>query len=162
MINGYALIAINKDGSKSMCREHQVFDVRLQDLELYHIEDELTPNELKDCLVMVFFKYESVRSGGWEYVEYEDCLIPVSHTVIQNNYRDFWREQISIQVTCHGYKDFPSVETTKDDEKWADEMIEEWESLYDEDFEVHPRWKKENKEDREDEINAKLLMDIFN
>ncbi|MFL1672616.1 hypothetical protein [Paenibacillus dendritiformis] len=161
MVDGYALIAINEDGSKSTCVERSVFDVRLENLEFYQLEDQLTPDGLKDCLVMVFFKYKSVRSSGWEYVEYEDRFFPVSHVVVQDGYKEFWREQISIEVTYNGYKDYPSDDMTEEEEQWTDEMIEEWETLYNEDFKVHPKWSKENKKDREDEANVQLLMNII-
>jgi hypothetical protein len=143
-IDGYAIIAIDKH--KSFCIDHHVFDVRLQDLEFYELEDMLTPNDLEDCLVMVFFTYKSIRSGGWEYEEYEDCFIPVSHTVIQENYKEFWREQISIQVTSRGYEEFPSTNITENN-AWHNEVIEDWETLYGEDFVIHPKWikKKEDK-----------------
>jgi hypothetical protein len=157
MIDGIVMIAIDVDGNKSFCKSKEFYDVRLEDLEMYDIEDQLTPNDLKDCLVAVFFKYTSVcTSGGWwGGDEYEDCFDIVNHVVIQNNYKEFWREQISIEITSHGYREYPWVDEPKefsmnimDDKEWAEEIIEEWETLYDEDFTVHPKWaKKDNKEE---------------
>lgn len=163
MIDGYAMIAINEDGTKAICTDSHVYDIRLQDLEFYHLEDELTPDDLVNCLVMVFFKYQSIKidGGWWGTDEYEDCYNYVNHVVIQDNYKEFWREQISIRVTIHGYEEYPSINMSEEEEQWANEMIEEWESLYNDEFTIHPKWIKENEKNRQDDTDVELLLDVI-
>lgn len=150
-IDGYAILAVNEDGTKSFVVEHRSHDDRLQNYLQWgdmNLEEELLPDGLRDCLVMVFFSYSSVRSGCWEYIEYEDILTIQQHVIMQENYKEFWREQISFTITYDGHLEYPREFDSEDKEleSWANELIEEWEMLYDDDFTINSKYFKKNKE----------------
>jgi hypothetical protein len=152
-IDGYAILVVNENGTKSYVVDHNSHDNRLQHCLQWgdmNLEEELLPDGLNDCLVMVFFNYTSVRSSCWEYDEYEDILTIQQHVVMQESYKEFWREQISFTITYDGHRECPREFEDKDKEveNWVDELIEEWEELYDEEFILHKKYEHKNKHAR--------------
>lgn len=145
-MDGYALIEINTEGKLRVkendgSMELHYFDFRLKELDLDGdficdcIETYL--EGLKDCLVMVLFTYQSVTSGGGDYwsIEYEDNIIYQSHTIVKQNYKEFYRMLVAeeLKVKDYGYPD----------EQYYKDLVAWWEEFYDKDFEP-PKKKRKN------------------
>jgi len=73
---------------------------------------------------------------------------------MQENYKEFWREQISFTITYDGHREHPREFEDKDEENWINELIEEWETLYDDDFTINSKYNKKNKDNHE-------ILDFF-
>lgn len=151
--DGYAVLAVNETGDKAHIVDYRSHDYRLQELVQWddmHMEECLLPDGISDCLVMVFFTYHSYPDGGWEapHSEYAEELNIQHYVIMQENYKEFWREQISYYITYDGIKEYPR-EFDKQEEEWFDEDIENWEVLYDDDFNLHPRYESKSKKQKE-------------
>jgi len=156
-MDGYALISIDTTGEKAFVKLVDSHDERLReyfgsyrsDLNLEdHFLGQL-PDGLNDTLLMVFFTYRSVACGGWEDVnsEYEDVFNLEQYVIMERNYKEFWREQISYILTSGGIVEYPnsnlySIEDVNFINEFADEVIEDWELFYEENFTVCDRYQK--------------------
>lgn len=140
-IDGYALIRINdKDEAKAEIEEYQFFDIRLSvcDFDSENICDDLVgqlPKGMKDVLVMCLFNYHSESS--YDYwsgaTEYEDCFDLKVHQVVKENYKEFYREQVTEELNV-GINGMKNLSCMPDGENFYKEMIATWEEFYDEDF----------------------------
>ncbi|MDA1675737.1 hypothetical protein [Bacillus cereus group sp. TH152-1LC] len=156
---GYALIEIDDTGKKARMKEFRAIDGRLQDYlnDYYQNEgighdgagelQQQLPQDLKDVLVLVTFNYTSIPAGPWEapHSEYEDVFSVVNHTVMQWNYKEFFRKQVTHDITLEGHIQGNTVEEILSllkvestnlivDVNWAEELVESWELFYDEDL----------------------------
>lgn len=151
-IDGWVTIEINTEG-KLRLKDFESPDARLEQymvdsvgLDYMHFEDAFEHVEgirgLKDCLIMVFWNYQSVESRGFDYVDYEDVINYVSHVVIQENYKEFYKSQVSFELAevgitmLDGELIFPWSVPDKIDEEYYNTIIERWETLYDEEFKI--------------------------
>lgn len=97
------------------------------------------PKELKDVLVFFTFKYES-HGGGYFMDDYEDWLMIESQLVLKENYKQFYRHQVTTELEMVGAIQGATEKEwgLPDDEKELKEAMEllvgEWEEFYDEDF----------------------------
>lgn len=152
-IDGYAILAVDEKGDKAVVKDYCSHDERLHQLVQWgdmSMEEVLLPDGLSDCLVMVFFSYHSYPDGPWEapHSEYAEDLNIEQFVIMQSNYKEFEREQISFLITHDGYVEYPR-QFEDDEEQWMNELIEEWEMLHDADFEVHPRYKRQAEQSTE-------------
>lgn len=153
MIDGYALIEINTKG-EARAKEHTFLDIRLDGHVEFHDSegtDQLhsqLPEDLKDVLVMVFFKYDCNSSksydGEWDV---EEIYTLASHTVMKTDYKEFYRLMVTEEFSViGGYEkidEMPDDESTEagscSDKNYYNGLLEEWETFYDEDFEPTKR-----------------------
>lgn len=143
-IDGFAILAVNEKGDKAVVKDRKSHDERLEDRVQWDdmdIEEFLLPSGVADCLVMVFFSYRSFPDGPWEapHSEYSEELNIEHYVVMQKDYKEFERLQISYLVTSDGYEDYPR-ELDDTDADWINGIIEDWELLHDEDFVVHEKY----------------------
>lgn len=150
MIDGYALIEINTKG-EARAKEHTFLDIRLdghvsfEDSEGADQLHQELPKELNDVLVMVFFKYTCHTSQGYEGEwDCEELFTVESFTVMKSNYKEFYREMVTEELNV-GIRGFENIDAMPDDEStdfgsctnknYYKELLEDWETFYDEDFE---------------------------
>lgn len=150
MVDGYAVIEISTKG-EARAKEHTFLDIRLDGHVEFHdsegaeqLSDQL-PDDLKDVMVMVLFKYTCNSSrdydGEWDV---EEIYTVVSHTVMKSNYKEFYREMVTEEFNV-GINGFENLESMPDEEttdfgfspnkNYYNELLEDWETFYDEDFE---------------------------
>jgi hypothetical protein len=153
MADGYVLLEFNTVG-EARVSTLECFDFRLADsLDFDAIEGieqikEQLP-EVKGALVMVVFDYKFTKSTSYWGIDDdgEEEIIVVSHTVVNNNYKEFSREMLTYLTEDRLHSIY-----AQGDPRDPDTMaIAEWEEFYDEEFKP---FKKESK---------KLTMrDVFN
>lgn len=145
MIDGYLLVEFNTEGKgrikvTSGVTELTYVDIRLENLDLgmddaFSMLEDQFPKELKNVLVMAFFTYKSVSSGGGDYwsQDYEDVFILQSHVVLQENYKEFYRKMLTEELS--ELRELRLEEEQELDGKmYAQELVGHWEEFYDEDF----------------------------
>lgn len=145
MTDGFALIEINTKGEARLKEENGLhwFDFRLEQVCFDDAEgtEQLAyqlPNNLKDALVLVTFDYVCNCSRGWEGdYDCEELFNVVSHTVVKENYKEFYREMITedLNVGIGGIENLDSIpENFWKDKRYYQDLIASWEEFYDEDF----------------------------
>jgi hypothetical protein len=137
MADGYAVIEINTKG-KGRIQEVQFFDIRLTtfDFDSNYILEELMnqlPEGINDVLIMALFNYKSESSyDSWSgATEYEDSFLLESHNSVKTNYKEFSREQLTLELECESPFGFMD---SLEDIKYRENLKAEWEEFYDEDF----------------------------
>jgi hypothetical protein len=136
MADGQLFIEVNTEGeTRVKTGEYggvHFFDIRLSGVDVDHefileeMEGQL-PEGLKDVLIMCLFKYESIESGGYWDVEYEDSFKLEHFAIIQSDYKEFYRRQVSEELLCKGFGP----------DSYYDSLVADWEEFYDEDFEPY-------------------------
>jgi hypothetical protein len=147
MIDGYATLVVNVKGDRSrvvdrVCQDERLKNVCWEDMEL---AEQMLPDGLSNCLVMVFFSYKSVPCGSWEYglhSEYEEVIDIEKFVVMRDNYKAFEHRQISRIITWEGTAEYPR-EFDEKEKGWFDVMIEDWQLLHDEEFTIYKEDKNE-------------------
>lgn len=97
------------------------------------------PKEMKDVLVFFTFKYES-RGGGYFMDDYEDWLVIESQLVLKENYKAFYRHQVTTELEMAGAiteeagEEWGLQENEKELKEALELLVGEWEEFYDEDF----------------------------
>lgn len=138
-IDGYALVEVNLEGETKL-KKVSFMDIQLEhcDFDEEDMLDQLTcalSKETKDVLIMMFFKYQSVRYDYHEGFDYEDTFFTESQTIMQTNYKDFYYKQVCLEVgVVDGVLDQPG-------DNYYKELVAEYEEFYDEDF----KWEDPNK-----------------
>lgn len=150
MAIGYVTIEINEKGEPRIQKDMSgkemltfldinyasITDIQSEALEMIRAS---IPKEMKDVLVIFTFKYES-RGGGYMLDDYEDWLVIESKLVLKENYKEFYRFQVTTELEMVGAinEETHSKWGIPDDEKELKEEMEllvgEWEEFYDEDF----------------------------
>lgn len=150
MAIGYMTVEINKKGEPRIQKDRDgkemltfldieyanVTDIQPEALEMIRAS---IPKEMKDVLVIFTFNYES-HGGGYFSDDYEDWLVIESKLVLKENYKEFYRQQITTELKMMGAikEEIRHQWGLPDDEKEMKEAMEmlvgEWEEFYDEDF----------------------------
>lgn len=146
MADGYMFAEINKAG------EIRVLEHQFLDQELYWVEFEegdaadymlgQLPKELVDAYVLVTFKYAcngSYDSFAGDY-DFDETYTVLDHVVLREDYKEFSRKQLSMELQGFEDKDIQGLyfglDDTNDYEKAVKDAILEWEEFHDEDFEL--------------------------
>lgn len=97
------------------------------------------PKEMKDVLVFFTFKYES-HGSGYFTDDFEDWLVIESQLVLKENYKAFYRHQVTTELKMVGAINEESatewgiLENEKELKEAMELLVGEWEEFYDEDF----------------------------
>lgn len=137
MADGYALIEFNTEG-KGRIKESEWLDIRLTVLDsgaddLFDQLEGQLPKGIKDTLILATFTYESVECGDGFSVEYEDSFILNSHVVLRENYKEFYRIQVTEELK-YKQDDYHTDIIFEANERRYKILVENWEEFYDEDF----------------------------
>lgn len=152
MAIGYMTVEINQKGEPRIQKDREGKEMlTFMDVSYTHITDIQSealemlrasiPKELKDVLVIFTFNYDG-HGGGYFQDDYEDWLTVESHLLLKENYKEFYRHQVTTELKMVGAIDEKTQrnwELQSDSEEVKAEMdllIGEWEEFYDEDF--HP------------------------
>jgi hypothetical protein len=138
---GFVLIEINTVGQARMNDNDEVnwVDFRLQDV-LFHDAEGVEqlhgqlPEDLKDCKVLVVFDYVCNCSRDyWGEYDCEELFNIVNYTVVQDNYKEFYREQVT-DVIGYDIGGLKSLDEMPDGDNYYKNLVADWEEFYDEDF----------------------------
>lgn len=147
MAIGYMTVEINGKGEPRIQKDRNGKEM-LTFLDVsYELETEIhsealemirasIPKELKDVLVLFTFNYES-HGGGYLMDDYEDWLVIESQLLLKENYKDFYRQQVTKELEmANGLpKDIEAL--TSSEKEWKEALsflVGDWEEFYDEDF----------------------------
>jgi len=144
MADGYVELEFNEQG-EARVKEVNYLDLRLtcSDIEHEDIASQLAfqlPKELKDALVLAVIKVDFLMSHHWEYgVECDGVNIHLlSHTVLKENYKEFYREMVTEEVKLVAtFEDSDVIfrdDVDDQDRMYYKNLIADWEEFYDEDF----------------------------
>lgn len=132
MVDGHALVEINTKGEAKL-NDFHFYDLRLTgcDIEEDMAEQILSqlPKGISDVMVLAIFRVEWLMSYHPEYGnECDGVAIHLeSHNIVVDNYKEFYREQLTELTKYEPLED-------ENEEKLYKEDIAEWEEFYDEDF----------------------------
>lgn len=137
MQDGYALIEFNTEG-QGRVKDFEWLDIRLTvlDVDAEDIWEQLEgqfPSGIKDILVMAAFKYLSEECGDGFSVEYEDVFFLESHFIMKNNYKEFYRIQVTEQLKFKK-DDYSADVIIEANERHYNEIVQDWEEFYEEEF----------------------------
>ena len=146
-IDGYVTAIVSEGGERGKIKDIVWFDFQLQDcMDDSCVEEDMLetllgslPKEMYNSYVFATFQYSSVKSECWEYTEYEDVFSMLEMKSLKPDYKDVWKEQLVNQLTFGGHQfgtleEIFQLEEEKGYEAYAKEEIEEWETVYDEEF----------------------------
>lgn len=129
-ITGFIRFAINEDGTKGKVFGIYANDFQLDDYfntyysdidEFFDLREVRTKQpEINNCLVLATFSYRSVPYFNGEYTESEDVFDVIEAIVLDNNYKEQWRKNLTTEYGI-------SEDSTHID-------IYEWEEFYDDDY----------------------------
>lgn len=155
-IDGYVTAIVSEDGERGKIKEIVWFDFRLQDcMDDSCVEDDILetllgsiPKEMYNSYVFATFQYSSVKNECWEYVEYEDVFSMVEMKSLKPNYKEWWKEQLVTQLTFDGHRlgtieEIFQMESEEGYDHYAKEEVEDWETVYDEEFIIPKQYKNE-------------------
>lgn len=103
-VDGYVVMAINKDGHEFIIEGPRWFDIRLESVCFDDAEGggqlvDGLPKEMRNVQVLIAYKYKSVGGKGFEGEwDFEEVFEVVSHTLINDDYKEFSRRNISEKV----------------------------------------------------------------
>lgn len=178
--DGYGIVLINEVGNKALTKELNAFDLHLTNyfgegdcFEFFAncVLEYRSETDVKDCLVMVKFRYVTYQSSTLDGIEYDEDFIIEEVHLLKAGYKEFWRDQLSMELTQDGHQFGTVDELIKEDEQDEqdevhkvfghyeqdlEEEVESWELLYDEALVLSERYQsKENYKNHQLSIQLK-------
>lgn len=146
MANGYIFLEVNPAG-EARTLEYHFFDMEMREYVefedgngLEHILEQLPEMVVEDTHVFASFNYSShstYDSYNGEY-DLEENYEVESFTVLQTNYKEFTRKQLTLLVASITGPDMYEYNSYWGDpesyKKNVHDSVAEWEEFYDEDF----------------------------